>query len=67
MTTKMIIDATKPVQRPFSERILVPEEAKQRVPMADYVRESGTPAPAETDLADGRVPVAAEPGLPADG
>lgn len=49
MTTKMIVDATKPVQRPFSERILVPDEAKARVPIADYVRESGEPAPAETD------------------
>jgi len=50
MTTKMIVDATKPVQRPFSERILVPEEAKQRVPMADYVRESDEPAPTETEI-----------------
>jgi 2,5-furandicarboxylate decarboxylase 1 len=40
MTTKMIVDATKPIQRPFSERILVPDEAKERVPIADYVRES---------------------------
>jgi hypothetical protein len=40
MTTKMIVDATKPVQRPFSERIVVPDEAKARVPMAQYVRES---------------------------
>jgi UbiD family decarboxylase len=45
MTTKMIVDATKPVQRPFSERILVPEEAKARVPMAEFVRESGTERP----------------------
>jgi 3-polyprenyl-4-hydroxybenzoate decarboxylase len=50
MTTKMIIDATKPVQRPFSERILVPEEAKARVPMADYVRESSTPGPSEAEI-----------------
>jgi UbiD family decarboxylase len=45
MTTKMIVDATKPVQRPFSERILVPKEAQARVPIADYVRESSQPAP----------------------
>lgn len=47
MTTKMIIDATKPVQRPFSERIIVPQEAQDRVPIADFVRESsaGRPAP----------------------
>jgi 2,5-furandicarboxylate decarboxylase 1 len=49
MTTKMIVDATKPVQRPFSERILVPEEAKARVPIADYVRPAGAPPPAEAD------------------
>jgi UbiD family decarboxylase len=41
MTTKMIVDATKPVQRPFSERILVPDEAKARVPIAEFVRETG--------------------------
>jgi UbiD family decarboxylase len=45
MTTKMIIDATKPVQRPFADRILVPEEAKARVPIADFVRDGGTAAP----------------------
>jgi UbiD family decarboxylase len=50
MTTKMIVDATKPVQRPFSERIVVPEEAKDRVPIAEYVREAGDPAPASDAL-----------------
>lgn len=42
MTTKMIVDATKPIQRPFSERILVPQDAKDRVPIADYVRPPGS-------------------------
>jgi 3-polyprenyl-4-hydroxybenzoate decarboxylase len=44
MTTKMIVDATKPVQRPFSERIVVPKDAQDRVPIADYVREMARPA-----------------------
>jgi 2,5-furandicarboxylate decarboxylase 1 len=59
MTTKMIVDATKPIQRPFSERILVPQEAQARVPIAEYVRESGEPAPAELD-ADGSSPASVE-------
>lgn len=46
MTTKMIVDATKPVQRPFSERILVPEEAKLRVPLARYLRSDAASAAA---------------------
>ena len=45
MTTKMIIDATKPVQRPFSERILVPREVQERVPIGDYVRELAQSGP----------------------
>ena len=36
MTTKMIVDATRPIQRPFSERIQVPQEAKDRVPLAEW-------------------------------
>jgi UbiD family decarboxylase len=40
MTTKMIVDATKPIQRPFSERILVPDEAKARVPLSEWERPS---------------------------
>ena len=59
MTTKMIVDATKPVQRPFSERILVPREAQDRVPIADYVRETGRPAP----VADAAPPAAAPAGV----
>lgn len=50
MTTKMIVDATKPVQRPFSERIVVPQEAQDRVPIADYVRDV-VPADRLTDAA----------------
>jgi UbiD family decarboxylase len=68
MTTKMIIDATKPVQRPFSERILVPQEAKDRVPIADYVRPVGAPAPldvAEPATASGPLPAAGAPDEPA--
>ena len=30
LTAKMIIDATRPVERPFAERIKVPEEALDR-------------------------------------
>lgn len=41
MTTKMIVDATKPVQRPFSERIKVPDEAIARVPIDRVIREVG--------------------------
>jgi 2,5-furandicarboxylate decarboxylase 1 len=44
MTTKMIIDATKPVSRPFPERILVPEDAIARVPLSDYIREAAPAA-----------------------
>ncbi len=44
MTTKMIVDATKPVQRPFSERIKVPDEAIERVPIDRYVREASDPS-----------------------
>ena len=53
MTTKMIVDATKPVQRPFSERILVPDEAKARVPIGEYLRDagSGKPEDASADAA----------------
>jgi 3-polyprenyl-4-hydroxybenzoate decarboxylase len=36
MTTKMIVDATKPIQRPFSDRILVPQDAIERVPLSEW-------------------------------
>jgi 3-polyprenyl-4-hydroxybenzoate decarboxylase len=39
MTTKMIVDATKPVSRPFPERIMVPAEAIARVPLSEYIRD----------------------------
>jgi 2,5-furandicarboxylate decarboxylase 1 len=56
MTTKMIVDATKPVQRPFSERILVPEEAKQRVPIHDFVRWGAESAPGTTGTSSASSP-----------
>lgn len=37
MTTKMIIDATKVVGRPFAERVRVPDEALERVKLEDLV------------------------------
>jgi len=35
--SKMIIDATKPVDRPFSKRLNVPDEAMARVQPADFI------------------------------
>lgn len=37
MTTKMIVDATRPVDRPFSERIRIPEEVMDRIRLEDYL------------------------------
>jgi UbiD family decarboxylase len=37
MTTKMIVDATRPVSRPFPERIRVPEDVMRRVRLEDYL------------------------------
>ncbi len=37
MTAKMIIDATKPLGRPFAERLRVPDEALARVKLEDLV------------------------------
>ena len=37
MGTKMIIDATKPLGRPFAERVSVPDEALDRVKLEDFV------------------------------
>lgn len=37
MTTKMIVDATRPVRRPFPERIRIPEEVMERVRLEDYL------------------------------
>lgn len=37
MTTKLLIDATKPARRPFSERVRVPARALERVRLEDYI------------------------------
>ena len=37
MTTKMIIGATRPVQRPFAARVAVPKEAMDRVDLEDFI------------------------------
>lgn len=44
MTTKMIVDATRPVSRPFPERIRVPEDVMERIRLEDFVSESPSPA-----------------------
>ncbi|HWE34248.1 MAG TPA: UbiD family decarboxylase [Solirubrobacteraceae bacterium] len=46
MTTKMIVDATRPVRRPFAERIRIPDEVMERIKLKDYVTES---APVEVE------------------
>lgn len=35
--SKMIIDATKPTDRPFAARVNVPEEALHRIKLSDYI------------------------------
>lgn len=37
MTAKMIIDATRPVRRPFAHRLEVPKEARNRFPVERYL------------------------------
>ena len=37
MTTKMIIDATQPVQRPYASRVKVPKEALQKTKLEDFI------------------------------
>ncbi|MBI4528095.1 MAG: UbiD family decarboxylase [Deltaproteobacteria bacterium] len=37
MTTKMIIDATCPVQKPFAARVEVPKEALERIKLEDFI------------------------------
>jgi 2,5-furandicarboxylate decarboxylase 1 len=37
MTAKMMIDATRPVQRPYSARVQVPKEALGRVKLEDFI------------------------------
>jgi 2,5-furandicarboxylate decarboxylase 1 len=38
MTSKMIIDATKPVRRPFASRVQVPMEVRQKFPIEKYLK-----------------------------
>lgn len=37
MTAKMIIDATRPIQKPFSARVQVPKQALEKTRLADFV------------------------------
>ena len=37
MTAKMIIDATKPVQRPYEARVAVPKTAMEKTRLEDFV------------------------------
>ena len=37
MTTKMIIDATRPVQRPYAARLSIPKDAMERVDIEDFI------------------------------
>ena len=37
MTTKMIIDATLPVQKPFAARVQVPKEALSKIRLEDFI------------------------------
>jgi len=37
MTTKMIIDATLPVQKPYASRVQVPKEALSKTKLEDYL------------------------------
>jgi len=37
MGSKMIIDATKPVGRPFAKRINVPNEVMTRIKLKDWI------------------------------
>jgi 2,5-furandicarboxylate decarboxylase 1 len=52
MTTKMIIDATRPVRRPFAERIEVPADVLERMPLRDYVSDT-PPVPSKLEAEDG--------------
>lgn len=38
MTTKLIIDATRPATLPFAERIVPPKEAWDRIKLEDYIK-----------------------------
>jgi hypothetical protein len=39
MTAKMIIDATKPMKRPFATRLDVPIEVRERFPIERFLKE----------------------------
>jgi hypothetical protein len=43
MTSKMIIDATKPVSLPFPTRIAPPEELWGRMRLKDYIKDYKEP------------------------
>jgi 3-polyprenyl-4-hydroxybenzoate decarboxylase len=36
---KMLIDATKPVSRPYAERIKVPQEVMDRIKLDEWIQE----------------------------
>jgi 2,5-furandicarboxylate decarboxylase 1 len=44
MSAKMIVDATKPVSRPFEERVRVPAAALERIDLDAYLAAPATPA-----------------------
>jgi hypothetical protein len=37
MTAKMIIDATKPIQRPYEARVAVPKSAMEKTRLEDFI------------------------------
>jgi 2,5-furandicarboxylate decarboxylase 1 len=47
MSAKMIVDATKPVHRPYEERVRVPRAALERIDLDEYL------APAKAPIAQG--------------
>ena len=51
MSAKMIIDATKPLHRPFEERVRVPEEALARIDLDAYLALAARPTSAGTERA----------------
>lgn len=51
MSAKMIVDATKPLHRPYEERVQVPAEALARIDLDAYLASATRPAPAGTPTA----------------
>ena len=47
MTAKMIIDATKPVQRPYEARVAVPKAAMEKTRLEDFIPRAGLRSSAE--------------------